>query len=48
MMKIFDKIIFIISLVALTGLLGAYGARYINPHFWVLPSLLGLDRKSVV
>lgn len=42
MFKLFDKIVFIISLMMLSGLLGAYTARYINPNIFVIPSLLGL------
>lgn len=40
--KILDKIVFIISLMAIAGLLGAYAARYVDPNTFVLPSLLGL------
>lgn len=42
MLKILDKIIFLISLIAIFGLLGAYTASYINPNSFVWPSLLGL------
>lgn len=42
MSKIIDKIVFVVSLVAIVGLLGSYSARYINPNSFVLPSLLGL------
>lgn len=42
MLKIFDKIIFLITLVATCGLLGAYASYYINPNSFALPSLLGL------
>lgn len=42
MIRLLDKIIFILSIVTLTGLLGAYTARYINPNFFVIPSILGL------
>lgn len=41
-MKLLDKIVFIVSIVTLSGLLGAYTARYVNPDFFVIPSLLGL------
>lgn len=42
MLKIFDKIVFLITLAAMIGLLGAYGSYYINPNRFALPSLLGL------
>lgn len=41
-MKFLDKIILIVSIVTLSGLLGAYTARYVNPELFVIPSLLGL------
>lgn len=42
MLKILDKIIFLVSLLAITGLLGAYTSSYINPNAFVWASLLGL------
>ncbi len=42
MIKLFDKIIFIFTLIALLGLIGAYASPYINPGWLVIPSLLGL------
>lgn len=42
MLRLLDKIIFILSIITLTGLLGAYAARYIDPNFLVIPSLSGL------
>lgn len=42
MLKLLDKLIGIITLLALTGLLGSYTARYIDPNTFILPSLLGL------
>lgn len=42
MLKLLDKIVFIVSIAALSGLLGAYTARYVNPDVFVIPSLLGL------
>lgn len=42
MIRLLDNILFVISLVTLSGLLGAYTARYINPEIFVIPSLLGL------
>lgn len=42
MLKLLDKIVFLISLIAILGLLGAYTASYINPNTFVWPSLLGL------
>lgn len=43
MIRLLDKMILLISIPALTGLLGAYTARYINPNFFVTPSILGLS-----
>lgn len=42
MLKLLDKIIFLISIIAMSGLLGAYASSYINPNTFVYPSLLGL------
>lgn len=42
MMKLIDKIGFVVSLAAAIALMGAYIARYINPNTFVVPSLLGL------
>lgn len=42
MIKLLDKIVFLLSIPALAGLLGSYSARYTDPNVFVLPSLLGL------
>lgn len=42
MLKILDKIVFLITLAAMLGLLGAYASHYINPNTFSLPALLGL------
>lgn len=42
MLKLFDKIVFLISIMAIVGLVGAYVSSYINPNTFVFPSLLGL------
>ena len=42
MLKILDKIVFLVSLSAIAGLLGAYTSSYINPNTFVWASLLGL------
>lgn len=42
MLKLADKIIFLISVAAMLGLLGAYASSYIDPRYFVFPSLLGL------
>lgn len=42
MLKLLDKIVILISIIAMTGLTGAYAASYINPNTFVFPSLLGL------
>ena len=42
MLKLLDKIIFLISLLAMTGLAGAYTSSYTNPNTFIFPSLLGL------
>ena len=42
MLKILDKIVFLLSIIVITGLLGAYTSSYINPNTFVFPSLLGL------
>lgn len=42
MLKLLDKILFILNLIVLAGLLGAYTSSYVNPNTFVLPSLLGL------
>lgn len=48
MIKLLDKIVFIISLCAMLGMLGAYSASYINPNTFVIPSLLGLAYPYVL
>lgn len=42
MIKLLDKIVFIVSIGAILGLTGSYLASYINPNSFVIPSLLGL------
>ncbi len=42
MLKLLDKIIFLISIIAMSGLAGAYASSYINPNHFVYLSLLGL------
>lgn len=42
MLKIIDKIVFLISIIALSGLSGAYLSSYINPNTFVWASLLSL------
>lgn len=42
MFKLVDKLIGIITLVAMIGLAGSYTARYIDPNTFIFPSLLGL------
>lgn len=42
MLKLFDKIVFLISVIAITGLVGAYASSFVNPNTFVFPSLLGL------
>lgn len=42
MLKILDKIVFLICLFTMAGLLGAYTSSFINPNTFVFPSLLGL------
>lgn len=42
MLKLLDKIVFLITLAAMLGLLGAYASHYINPNTFSLPALLGL------
>ena len=42
MIKLLDKIVLLISILAIVGLTGAYLAPYINPNSFVIPSLLGL------
>ena len=42
MLKLLDKIIFLLSLPAIIGLLGAYSASFISPNIFVFPSLLSL------
>lgn len=42
MLKLLDKIIFLISIIAMTGLAGAYASSYVNPNHFVYFSLLGL------
>ena len=42
MLKILDKIVFLVSLSAIAGLLGAYTSSHINPNTFVWASLLGL------
>lgn len=42
MWKLLDKIIFLFSLLAMVGLLGAYSASFIDPGVLSLPSLFGL------
>ena len=41
-LRIFDKIIWVISICAMMSLIGAYASSYIDPNSFVLPSLLGL------
>lgn len=42
MLKILDKIVYIVSLIAMLGLAGAYLSPFINPNTFVFFSLLGL------
>ena len=42
MLKILDKIVYIVSLIAAFGLIGAYLSPIINPNTFVFFSLLGL------
>lgn len=42
MLKLLDKIVFLISILTMAGLLGAYTSSFINPNTFVFPSLLGL------
>lgn len=42
MFKVLDKIILLISIIAVIGLVGAYSSPYVNPNSFVIPSLLGL------
>lgn len=42
MIKLLDKIILVVSIIAMSGLIGAYTSSYINPNLFVIPSLLGL------
>ena len=42
MLKILDKIVYIVSLIAAFGLIGAYLSPIINPNPFVFFSLLGL------
>jgi len=42
MLKLIDKLIFLISIPAICALIGAYASSYINPNTFVFTSLLGL------
>ena len=42
MLKLIDKIIFLISIITMAGLTGAYASSYVNPNHFVYFSLLGL------
>lgn len=42
MLKILDKIVLLLSIIAVIGLLVAYTSSYVNPNTFVFPSLLGL------
>lgn len=42
MIRLVDKIVWIVSWILVISLAGAYMARYINPNGFILPSLLGL------
>ena len=42
MLKLMDKVVFFLSLPAILGLIGAYGASFIPPHVFAFPSLLSL------
>ena len=42
MFKLFDKLIFLPSIIAMIGLLGAYISSYVSPNTFAFPSLLGL------
>ncbi|MDE6451601.1 MAG: hypothetical protein K2L23_04805, partial [Odoribacter sp.] len=42
MLKLADKFIFLISIIAMAGLAGAYASSYVNPNHFVYFSLLGL------
>ena len=42
MLKILDKIVYIVSLIAAFGLIGAYLSPIINPNTFVFFSVLGL------
>ena len=40
MLKLLDKVVFLISIIAMLSLLVTYTSSYINPNVFVLPSLL--------
>lgn len=42
MLKLLDRIIFLVSMIAMLGLAGAYASSYINPNTFVYLSLLSL------
>lgn len=42
MIKLIDKIVLLISIIAAVGLIGAYAAPYLSPNTFVIPSILGL------
>lgn len=42
MLKLIDKIIFLISIIAMLSLLGAYTSSFVNPNTFMWPSILGL------
>ena len=46
MLKILDKIVYIVSLIAAFGLIGAYLSPIINPNTFVFFSLLGLAYRQ--
>ena len=42
MWKFFGKLMYLIGLLAMAGLIGAYAASYVNPNSFILPALLGV------